>query len=328
MFDLFGQLCIIKLILLTVYYHPHLFLEGKKMKKLLILVTVILFVAAGLATAQQKKIYNDGEIDYVPISAKFVLDAEDSGSTISQVQYSIDGGKIKVYREPITFSAEGRHVIAYRAIDKTGNISKETFYSCIVDDTPPKILVSAVGPAYVLKDKAYLTSNTAIVLAGEDNLSGTSAIYVSVDDSPFRRYTGSATIQGEGLHTGKAYAVDNVGNRTKTFLVQGVVDNTPPQVEITTKGDMVDLQGSIFVSTDTSFSLRAWDNVSGVKEILFSVNGSPFMAYVEPVKAQVPGSYTVRAKAIDNLGNESRIESISFTVDAETPDASLTPVLE
>jgi len=298
------------------------------MKKTLILITAVLFLAAGLATAQQKKIYNDGEIDYVPISAKFVLDADDDGSSISQVQYSIDGGKIKVYREPIKFSAEGRHVIAYRAIDKTGNISKETFYSCIVDDTPPKILVSATGPAYVLKDKAYLTSKTAIILAGVDNLSGTDAIYVSLDNSPFKKYPGSATIKGEGLHTGKAYAVDKVGNRTKTYLVQGVIDNTPPTVEIVTDEELVNLKGTLYASTDTGFSLKARDAVSGVKDVLFSVNGSDYIAYVEPVKAQRPGKYTVRYKAIDNLGNESRVKTISFTVDAETPEASLTPVLE
>lgn len=298
------------------------------MKKTLILITAILFLAAGLATAQQKKIYNDGEIDYVPITAKFVLDAEDTGSSISQVQYSIDGGKIKVYREPITFSAEGRHVIAYRAIDKTGNISKETFYSCIVDDTPPKILVSAIGAAYVLKDKAYLTSKTSIILAGVDNLSGADGIYVSLDNSPFRKYEGAATIKGEGFHTGKAYAVDKVGNRTKTYLVQGVIDNTPPTVEIETDEELVNLQGDLYASTDTSFSLRAWDEVSGVKESLFSVNGSAYITYVEPVKAQTPGKYTVRVKAIDNLGNESRAKTMTFTVDAETPEASLTPVLE
>jgi len=298
------------------------------MKKLLLIVCILLISMSGIIIAQEKRIFNDGEIDYVPMSAKFVLDAQDSESSVSEVQYSIDGGKIKKYSGPISFSTEGRHVVAYRAIDKTGNISNETFYSCIVDGSPPVISVSANGPAYVLDDKAYLTANTSIILNAEDDMSGLEAIYVSLNNSDFMRYTGAAFISTEGKHTGKAYAVDKVGNKTKTYIVDGIIDNTPPVVRITPKESLIDLQGSKYTSISNEFSIKASDNVSGVKQVMVSIDRGEFFTYVEPFKIQEPGFHSIRAKAVDALDNVSEIKEITFSTDTKKPTATLSPVIE
>ena len=298
------------------------------MRKTLLITVIVLLTISGLVFGQQKKIYNDGEIDYVPMSAKFVLDAQDDESSLKEIQYSVDGGPIKMYKGPISFSTEGRHVIAYRAIDQTGNISNETFYSCIVDATPPIIGVSANGPAYVLNDKAYLTSKTSIILSAEDDLSGLSAIYVSLDGGSYIRYTGAAFITEEGVHSGKAYAMDNVGNKTKTYIVEGVIDNTPPRVSIMPKERLIDMQGSKYTSSTNQFSISASDVTSGVKEILVSIDRGEYFTYVEPFKIQKPGFHSIRAKALDYLDNVSSVTEITFNVDVNKPKANLQTVIE
>jgi hypothetical protein len=289
------------------------------MKKLLVIFFICSFLVTGIAIAQEKRIYNDGEIDYVPISAKIKLIAEDSESSVKYVEYSVNGQSIKRYSGPISFTEEGRNFVAYRAIDNTGNISQEKIYSCIVDDAPPYLSATVNGPAYMAGDVAYITDDTSIILWAEDELSGVQAIYVGLGDSGYWRFTGDANIEKEGKHTGKAYAVDNVGNKTNVFRIEGYVDNTPPSVTIEPKYDFVNLQGSIYTSIKNEYSVSADDNISGVKEIKVSVDRGEYFTYTEPIKLQETGYHSIRAKAVDYLNNESEATELTFYIDVKTP---------
>lgn len=289
------------------------------MKKIVIVGLILLLTGFAFMGAQEKRLYNDGSIDYLPKNAKIRLFAEDMGSSLEYIEYSLNGGSIKRYEGPIQLTSEGRQFVAYRAIDKLGNISIEKAYSCIVDDNPPYFSASANGPAFLEDGVAYGTGNTSIVLWAEDELSGVSAIYVSVDDSGFWKYTGPGYIEEEGKHVGKAYAVDNVGNRTKTYQVTGYVDNTPPSVNINAKEDFVDLQGSKYTTSTNEYTVRATDNIAGVKEIMVSVDRGEFFTYTEPFGVQGEGFHSIRAKAVDYLDNMSKAVDLGFYVDVEKP---------
>ena len=291
------------------------------MKKIVTVGLILLIVSAAIIGAQEKRIFNDGKIDFVPKNAKIQLYAEDMGSSLQYIEYSLNGGSIKRYNGPIALSAEGRNFIAYRAIDKLGNVSLEKAFSCVVDDTPPYFTASANGPAYLEGGKAYGTGNTSIVLWAEDELSGVSAIYVSVDDSGFYKYTGPSYIEEDGKHVGKAYAVDNVGNRTKTYQIEAYVDNTPPNVTIRSADPFVDLQGSKYTTVKNEYSVRAYDNIAGVKEIMVSIDRGEFFTYTEPVSVQGEGFHSIRAKAVDYLDNMSKATEIGFYVDNDMPEA-------
>lgn len=298
--------------------------KGETMKKTIILVCVLLTVGFVLLGAQEKRIYNDGEIDYVPAGVKIRLFGEDAGSSLERIEYMINDGKIQQYNGPIQLTGgEGRYAISYRAVDKLGNISKEKIYSCIVDDTPPYFTASANGPAFIENGVAYGTSNTAIVLWAEDELSGVGNIYVSLDNSGFMKYTGSAYIEEEGKHTGVAYAVDNVGNRTKTYSYQAYIDNTPPKVTIKPDTPFIELQGDKYSSAANKYAVSAYDNIAGVKEILVSVDRGEYFTYTEPISVQEHGFHSIRAKAADYLGNMSKASEVGFYVDVETPKTDI-----
>jgi hypothetical protein len=290
------------------------------MKKIVTVGLILLLLGAAVIGAQEKRIFNDGKIDYLPKNAKIQLYAEDMGSSLQYIEYSLNGGPIKRYEGPVAMTSEGRNFVAYRAIDKLGNVSIEKTYSCVVDDTPPYFSASANGPAFLEDGVAYGTSNTAVVLWAEDELSGVAAIYVSVDDSGFWKYTGPGYIEDEGKHVGKAYAVDNVGNRTKTYQVEAYVDNTPPRVTIKPAEALIDLQGSKYTTSANKFSVRAYDNVAGVKEILVSVDRGEYFTYTEPVSVQGAGFHSIRAKAVDYLDNASKAVELGFYIDTDLPD--------
>jgi hypothetical protein len=299
------------------------------MRKCFFTVILLLFLLSGLSNgvnllyAQQKRIYNDGVIDYVPLSASFVLSAEDLESTLDVIQYSVDGGSVSIYTEPIRFNTEGRHFIAWRAIDKTGNVSEERIKPVIVDGTPPDGIASVDGPAYIGDDGLFITTNTAVILWAEDDLSGVDNIYVKFDDGKFFPYMEPLVITEEGFHTAEAYAVDNVGNSTPIYVVQGYVDSTGPRVSINTKKKFVVVGNKNYTSKDNEYTVLARDEISGTEDILVSLDGSSFVSYSGPFKIQKPGLHTLRVKAVDNLGNESSIVRTSFYVDVVPPKTTL-----
>ena len=296
------------------------------MKKFLTFIVAILFVVFMVVPylyAQEPRIYNDGSIDYAPITASFVLSAEDSESNLKEIQYSVDGSDFLIYQNPITFNSEGRHIIVYRAIDQAGNISSEKIYSVIIDSTAPDGAVSVEGPVYINGNDVYITSDTQIILWAEDKLSGVDSIYVSLDNSEYMPYTEPVSINEEGKHTASAYAMDNVGNKTDVYSLIGYVDNSAPVVKIKQSEDFVVINGTNYTNKNNEFSIVASDNLSGVKKIEVSLDGSPFVEYTTPFKIQYAGKHVIEAKAIDNLGNESTPVSIEFYVDVKPPETTI-----
>jgi hypothetical protein len=295
------------------------------MNKVFVSLLVLLFVLAGIPAllGQDKRIYNDGEIDYVPLEATFALTAEDSESSVKEIRYSINGEGIDVYSDPITLSEEGRQLIVYWSIDNSGNVSSEQTYSVIVDGTPPDGFVSVHGPAITDEDGLYIAGQSRIVVWAEDELSGVDAVYVSLDDGSFTPYTEPVTIDEEGYHEASAYAIDNVGNATDVFTVSGYVDSTAPTVSITARDRLVSVDGENYTNRDNVYTVSASDEISGIGEILVSLDGSDYAVYSAPFRVQIPGRHSISAKGVDRLGNESVPVELLFYVDVTPPSTSL-----
>lgn len=56
-------------------------------------------------------------------TATLTLTAEDDGSGVASVEYSLDGAPYAAYTAPVKVSQPGRHTVTYRATDKAGNTS-------------------------------------------------------------------------------------------------------------------------------------------------------------------------------------------------------------
>jgi hypothetical protein len=280
-------------------------------------------------SAQERRIYSADGIDYAPKEAQFLLTAADLTENLDYIEYSIDGGEMIRYEDPVRIEEEGRHFITYRAVDITGNVSREKVYTVVIDGTAPSVSASAVGPAYVDEEgTAYLTSETAVILEAADRLSGVRRIYVSMDNEEFLPYTGPTHFEEEGEHTGYAYAVDNVGNRTETFRATGFVDNTAPAVSVLPSRPFRTFGGERYLASGSEILVRANDRLSGVESVEVSVNGRPFQSYSAPIQVSGSGFYSIRGRATDRVGNSSRAQEISFYVGVETPEPSIQPLVD
>jgi hypothetical protein len=300
------------------------------MNRVVLTMAAVAFVLGALngSMGADLRIYNDGDIDYVPLEASFVLTAEDTESSVGEIRFSINGASPRVYDGPITLDSEGRHVIAYWAVDMAGNVSNEKIYSVVVDATAPQGFVSIHGPALMDEEEIFLTASSNIVIWAEDDLSGVDAIHVSLDGGSYVLYTEPVAITDEGYHTASAYAVDNVGNRTEEFSVAGYVDSTPPVVSVSARNNFVAVAGKNYTNKTNEFVVSANDEYSGVGEVLVSLDGSEYVAYSGPFKVQIRGEHTIRAKAVDRLGNESTPVELNFYVDISPPNTSMGVELE
>lgn len=298
------------------------------MRKLFVVLGICVLVSVGTLSAQQKRIYNDGQVDFAPSAARFVLTADEMESNLQEIEYSINGGETMVYDEPIRINEEGRHVITYRAIDVMDNVSSEKAYTVIIDDTAPVLSGTARGSGFVEDGTAYLRGDTSIILSASDELSGVDGIFVSLDGDNFFRYQDVAYIDEEGEHTGYAYTVDNVGNRSQTFSINGWIDNTPPSVSIAPRRPLTVVQGQRYSGRGNQFVVRAEDEISGIDEVHVSIDREEFATYSSPITFSESGYHTIRARAVDRLGNMSQVVELGFYIDVETPDPQLRAIIE
>lgn len=294
----------------------------------ILFIALCALVTVGVASAQQRKIFNNGQIDFAPSSARFVLTADELDTGLAEIEYRINDGEAMIYEEPLQLNDEGRHVITYRATDLLGNVSREEAYTVVIDDTAPGISATARGHAFVEGNAAYLRSDTAIMVSASDSASGVAGIFVSLDDDNYIRYSDVAFVNEEGDHRGYAYTVDNVGNRSRTYSIRAFVDNTAPEIMIVPRQRLTTVQGDRYTSSGNQFVVRATDAVAGIDTIEVSVNRQEFAAYTGPVAFDDPGLQSIRARATDRLGNTSGIVELSFYVDTAVPQPRLRAIIE
>lgn len=122
---------------------------------------------------------------------------------------------------------------------------------------------------------------------------------------------------GVGLHVVELTVTDAVGNASSVERRVEVVDTTAPTMERVTPGD----EGS----GDVTISLRARDDVSGIRASTWSVaiNGAAVggsgdaQGFAATVTALAPGLHQIEARVADLAGNMARM-SFSYVVTAPT----------
>ncbi len=278
------------------------------------------------AQAGEEKVvlFNDGEFDYAPAGVKFVIEAKDEGSGVKNIYFSVNGGPFAQYSDPIALTKEGKNSIIYRVVDYVGNVSPDKTYSVVMDFTPPEVFLNPSQNFYVRGDKLFASSNYTYSFSAVDNLSGVKAIYYKVDDGDYSEVKDVVKLEAKGSHTISFKAEDNVGNESKEKSVSVVVDGDAPVVEIVPSVKPFEKDGVKFFGAGVSFSVSAKDSGSGVAKILVAVDSDEFSVYTTPVYLPA-GKHKVRAKAVDNVGNESEEVVYEAVIDVDSPTAKVKP---
>nr|WP_152193118.1 hypothetical protein [Georgenia satyanarayanai] len=259
---------------------------------------------------------------------------EDGGSGLDTVEYSLDGGELTAYTEPLVVSEPGAHTVDYRATDVAGNTAEGSVDFTVVeadaepepDTTAPEVTAAVTGEQD--EDGAYVgTATVTITAADEDGGSGLDMVEYSLDGGEFTHYHAALTVSEPGEHTVAYRASDlagNVGEGSVTFTVveadaEPEPDTTAPEVTAAVTGDQ-DEDGAYVGTATVTITAADEDGGSGVDTVEYSLDGAAFAAYSAPVEVSEPGEHTVDYRATDVAGNTAE-GTVSFTVvEAEEPE--------
>jgi len=78
-------------------------------------------------------------------------------------------------------------------------------------------------------------------------------------------------------------------------------------------------QGTIFYQAGLEIDLTAKDQMSGVRKLEFSINDQAFAPYAGTLKFDEPGEFVVKFKSEDQVGNQEKENSLTFTIDGDAP---------
>jgi len=265
---------------------------------------------------------------YVNFKSTFDLISQDDLSTVDFVEYRINDGDYIKYTGPISLSKEGPTTITYRAIDKVGNRENAQILNVIVDNTPPVASLKPLDPVYMDKGTIFASPKTRYGITAEDSSAGVKEIIYYIDNDPKQKYTGNPiTINKSGFHVINYFAVDNAGNQSNEQSYVVNVDAGQPTVEIIESQPFIKVNDKTFARVGTTFKVTAKDGESGVAKVLVKVDdATEFVPYVEDLAFNTSGEHKISAKAIDNVGNESDVVTITFFYDIKPPQTSIKAV--
>ena len=117
--------------------------------------------------------------------------------------------------------------------------------------------------------------------------------------------------------TGQSYGwlIDNVG-------IEGKLDNVAPAIVATLDPATPDGCHDWYRSPVT-VTLTAIDNKE-VATIYYRIDNGPWKTYTAPITIDVDGEHIVEYYAVDEVGNPSEIDSVSFKIDRTAPTVTIT----
>ncbi len=261
----------------------------------------------------------DGTL-FVSTRSRVHLQASDNKVGVEDIEFSLDDGEVQTYTDSLNVPAiAGAHLLLYRATDLVQNIQVQDSLTMVMDLDAPTSRYALEGPTFHLRDTLYITDGTTIALEATDRASGVARIRYTKDEEPAQDYTSPISIREPGLHRLVFGAIDQVNNREANNRISFIVDKTPPEVfhhfsrapyaQRQEGGETLGVYAK-----NTSLYLGATDDVSGTRQIYYSINDAPEQAYHGAVPGlTLEGLYTVQIRVEDNVRNTT-VQTIRFYI--------------
>ncbi|WP_419956408.1 OmpL47-type beta-barrel domain-containing protein [Neobacillus niacini] len=229
------------------------------------------------------------------------LTATDDVSGVANTYYSLNGTDF-VEGTSFIVSDVGVSTISFYSVDHAGNVEEVKTVDVKIDEAPP-VTTSNVTDQWL--NQSYLLKLTAT-----DDLSGVKETYYSINGEEYVKGT-TIFVSDSGVNTVSFLSVDNAGNVEEVKTVEVKIDNEAPE----TVSNVVDgwNQGEV------SVELTATDDLSGVANTFYSINGSEF---VEGTTFTVTeeGVNEVSFYSVDNAGNVEETKTVEVKIDTEAPE--------
>lgn len=251
--------------------------------------------------------------------SRIILTGEDKGIGIKAVYYSLDEEPVKKYVAPLRAAllAQGEHKLTYYAADKVNNTETENVFDFYIDKTPPTIVQEIIGKSFFAGGREYSSGRSQLKLTTFDNKAGVKEVFYSINNSEYKKYEKPFFLSNvAGNLTVKAYALDNVNNKTEA-LEKGsktsipYVDLSGPSISYGFSGPTFVQRDTVFISNTTAVNLKANDTESGISKIEYIVDDNETKTFDKPFSMNEEGRHTVKITGYDNVDNTNMLD---FTV--------------
>ncbi len=270
-------------------------------------------------------LYSDGKNNYATSKAVFSVIAKDKVSSVRTIMVKIDDGKFVDYKTPVKIDKEGLHKIIYYSVDSVGNKSEEGSYDVIIDNTSPDAQIEPSIAPVMEKDVKYVPGNAEFRIVAKDEYSGVKAIEESIDNGKFKKHEKPIVFKKQGEHKIRYRAIDNLENKSEEKIFTLFVDSIKPSVKIIPSGKLYEKDNEKFAPANYTYKVEVENKESSLSKILIALDGGQYSEYTAPLQIKEEGKHTIKAKAIDNVGNESTEEVLVVTMDNTPPDIDLVP---
>lgn len=267
-------------------------------------------------------------------NGKIIINARDNSSGIKNTYYKIDKQEYQILKtNSIYFQNlnEGSHTIYFYSTDNVSNTEQEQKQEFFLDKTAPIIATDILGDRFVIQDKIFFSGRTKLKLTAIDNKAGVKEVMYSIDKEEFKKYSEAFYLpSSKGMHIVNYYAIDKLGNRTKSKTNNGLlqyehfvgkiyVDLTGPDLYHKFTGKQFISKDTLYISKDTKIEFRQTDPESGPDKITYTIDDeNTETQYNAPFTIQKPGFHTIDQIGYDKVNNRN-YKTLKFVVDATAP---------
>lgn len=291
--------------------------------RIISLSLLVLFSVELLAqedTKHKKKIYKDEEGKVfinkaLPVYLSISTDREGSDSEVLE-------GKNPTYSSPMYLDSEGYNTIRspWQVDPETKEVvspKAEVIFELYADSKAPKTSIDFESEGLAKVNDIIVMKAGNVTLSSSDETSGIEAIYYSLDNGPYTKYTSPINLAEEKSTTITYYAVDNVGNAEATSSVSVMIDNSAPVSALNIDGD----RSEDVLSARSTILLEAKDNASEKNKIFYSIDEGRTYVYSRPISiaSLSEGEHTITYFAVDDVDNNEEKKTYSFFLDKSAP---------
>ncbi len=225
----------------------------------------------------------------------------------SEISCSWDGEPEFQYILPL-LAVEGRHELAWHAVDPAGNREEDRTLSVRTDGTAPSC-AAALSPDSPDGSNGYYRSNVTVTLVADAD---STALY-RWNAGAWRNYTGPIAAP-EGSSTLYYYAVDGAGNRAQDRSLDLAVDTVPPvtslSMEPETAGEWSGETPAVALSTEAG------------ARIFWGLDGGDPRQFAG--RMQLPaGRHSLFYYSVDEAGNAEARLNRTYALDLAEPSGTL-----
>ncbi len=259
-------------------------------------------------------------IDYLPLSMNFILDAipptttvtlsgtlgnngwytsdvqatlnatdNEGGSGVKITEYSFDGINWIPYNLPFSITNEGMTMVFYKSTDNADNVESLKNQTVKIDKTPPTI---TGAPTTSPNANGWYNADVVVHFTSSDEVSGIDAV------------TPDTTLSTEGVNLfAIGTATDMAGNINSTTVSGISIDKTQPHVTINTPAN-----GGIYILNQTL--IADWSAIDSLSGLTSATGTLPNGAAID---TSIVGTKTFTVVAMDNADNTAT-QTSSYTI--------------